>query len=355
MVTFAVSPVERTAYSGPLVSKHTINELREFKKEGCDTIVQATPTDALLAASASGFVRGAIQAYNTHHDLVLRPDDVWLAIMIQFGLYVNGNAEQLRSSLVRHEGQKELVVTRNGSLHTVDFGEMSVEMVDQMEKHLVDPTLKHWVLPSFSTTTDHDVIVGSVVMMASMKKYFSYKFRLCCGIPNVTLLGTVGDWEDIRARAAKLKTYGNAMIAWSEMLVPVLDQFVLAATGEPDVQFWTRICCNIGGGSGPRYISGWIGVFCAFDEDGKWQGGTKQVTTWGKVTTSEFPIINTNDIPPGYLTVDVTIDDNGTEYKALMFAGHTAFAVDKGTTIAPHLSWAIALKDGEPEKLGHFD
>ncbi|OQR94421.1 hypothetical protein ACHHYP_01325 [Achlya hypogyna] len=350
MVTFAVSPVERTAYGGRTVSKHTIKDLREFIKEGCDTIVQATPTESPLAASTSGFVLGAIEAYNQHHDLVLRPDDVWLAIMIQFGLFVNGNAEELRSSLVKHDGQKELVVIRGGSLYTVDFGEMSVEMVDHMEEHLVDPALKHWVLPAFSTTTDHDVIVGSVVMMASMKKYFTYKFILRCGIPNVTLLGTVADWEDIRARAAKLTTYGTDMAAWSAMLAPVLDQFVLAAKGEPDVPFWTRICSHYGGGSGPSYISGWISIFCAFDQDGKWQGGNKQVATCDGVITTEFPVIDTNDIPPGYLTVDVTIDDNGTEYKALMFAGHMAFAVEKATTIAPHLSWAIALKNGAPQE-----
>ena len=43
---------------------------------------------------------------------------------------------------------------------------------------------------------------------------------------------------------------------------------------------------------------------------------------------------------PGYLTVDVTIDDNGTEYDALMFAGHMAYSIgDNKASIAPSLSW----------------
>ncbi|KAH9130425.1 hypothetical protein LEN26_008528, partial [Aphanomyces euteiches] len=228
-----------------------------------------------------------------------------------------------------------------------DYGKMAAEMIGKMEEHLVDPSLGEWILPSFSTTTDHDRIVGSVVMMASMKKYFKYKFELCCGIPNVTLLGTVQDWETIRSRVDYLKRFGGHMVEWVEMLSGVIDQFVASAKGAVDVDFWQRICHNIGGGSGPRYISGWISVFCVFDEGGQWQGSTKSVE---EVTESEFPIINTNNIPAGYLTVDVLFDDNdddGVEYKSLMFAGHMSYQVEDKKTIIPTLSWAIVLKNDE--------
>ncbi|EQC40322.1 hypothetical protein SDRG_02223 [Saprolegnia diclina VS20] len=236
-------------------------------------------------------------------------------------------------------------------------------MVDKMDEHLVDPSLKHWVLPSFSTTTDHDVIVASVVLMATMKKYFTYKFSLCCGIPHVTLLGTVDDWQDIRRRLDKLSTYGKRMQQWTTMLAPILDQFVAAAKGQADVEFWDRICSHEGGGSGPSYLNGWISVFCVFNDKGEWQGDKMTDTVllrrpeanpddWFDVVETEvtydYPLVDMQDIPPGYLTVDVTIDDNGTEYKALMFAGHMAYSIgDNKASIAPSLSWAIALKNGE--------
>ncbi|KDO25464.1 hypothetical protein SPRG_09407 [Saprolegnia parasitica CBS 223.65] len=317
------------------------------------------------AARTFGFVRGVIEAYNNHHDLVLRPDDIWLAILIQFGLYVDGNAEELRSSLVKHEGKKELVVYANGTLYSVDFGALSKQMVDKMDEYLVDPSLKHWVLPSFSTTTDDDVIVGSVLLMAAMKKYFSYKFCLQCGIPHVTLLGTVDDWQDIRRRLDKLATYGERMQQWTAMLAPILDQFVAAAKGQADVAFWDRICSHEGGGSGPSYLNGWISVFCVFNDEGQWQGDKMTDTVMQRKpdaemqdgcfpyhdvdVTYDYPLVDMQDIPPGYLTVDVTIDDNGTEYKALMFAGHMAYSIgDDKASIAPSLSWALALKNGEP-------
>ncbi|EQC24977.1 hypothetical protein SDRG_17140 [Saprolegnia diclina VS20] len=234
-----------------------------------------------------------------------------------------------------------------------------------MDEHLVDPSLKQWVLPSFSTTTDNDIIVGSVVLMTTMKTYFSYKMCLRCGIPQVTLLGTVDDWLDIRRRLDKLSVYGEHMTQWTSMLAPILDQFV-EAKGQPDVKFWDRICNQEGGGSGPSYLNGWISVFCVFNDKGEWQGDHMSEMRWELKPDAEYdgnkasdyvevrvpydyPLVDMEDIPPGYLTVDVTINDNGIEHKALMFAGHMAYAVgDNQASIAPALSWAIALKNGEP-------
>ncbi|KAF0729104.1 hypothetical protein Ae201684_013240 [Aphanomyces euteiches] len=319
MTTFAVAPVQVENYSHNLTtqSHDILTPLNEFQKKGCKDILQATPIKGAFATSKSCFVLGAIEAYNKHHNLVIRPDDVWLAIMVQFGFFVNGNAETLRDSLVKHQGQKEL----RGWIWYL------------MEEHLVDPSMREWILPSFSTTTDHDRIVGSVVMMATMKKYFKYTFGLLC------------DWEAIRSRVDHLKPFGGHMVEWVEMLSGVLGQFVASAKGDVSVDFWQRICHYYGGGSGPPYISGWISVFCVFNEDGKWQGST-DFDGWGKPTKTDYPAIDTNSIPVGYLTVDVKINDNGVEHKALMFAGHMAFQVEDGNTIVPHLSWAIALKNG---------
>ncbi|KAH9098426.1 hypothetical protein Ae201684P_017638 [Aphanomyces euteiches] len=249
MITFPVSQVEVTAVENALDSSKAntiVSSLKDFKKEGCQDILQATPIENPSVPSTNGFVRGAIQAYNQHHNLEVRPDDVWLAIMVQFGLFVNGNAEKLRQGLVKHEGQKELVVVDNATLLSANYGKFATRMVQAMEEHLVDPALSEWILPSFTTTTDNDKIVGSVVMMATMKKYFSFRFKNACGLPNVTLLGTVEDWEDIRARVDKLADFGEDLIEWTCMLSGILDEFVLSAKGTVNVEFWKRICRGIG-------------------------------------------------------------------------------------------------------------
>jgi len=141
----------------------------------------------------NGFVDTVVEAYNKHHALVVRPDDVWLAILTQFNFFVNGNADTLRSHFVAHEGKKHLVINAVGNRYMADFGAMARQMTALMQANIADPHLHKWIMPEFSTTTQTDTTVSAIVMMATMKTYFSYEFGLCCGIPRVTLEGERGD------------------------------------------------------------------------------------------------------------------------------------------------------------------
>ncbi|RHY00746.1 hypothetical protein DYB36_013022 [Aphanomyces astaci] len=283
-VTLDVSPVKANPFELDFLERalkpggHVVHSRTEYKDQRCSEVIQSSSSstvdgdhDDTIIASANGFVLGAVRAYNQHHHLILRPDDVWLAITTQFGLFVNGHAEAVRDKLVKHkEGTQGLVVKAVGSLRTVDHGFLATQLVQQMTDHLVDSAISEWVLPSFSTTTDHDRIVGSVVMLAAAKKYFTYKSVLSCGIPSVTLHGSVSDWQEIQRRVATLSRFDHILTAkWQHMLEPVLDQFVAAANNTPDVGFWRRICHAVGGGSGPSYLSGWITLFSVFNDQGE--------------------------------------------------------------------------------------
>ncbi|KAF0691789.1 Aste57867_17060 [Aphanomyces stellatus] len=339
-----------------------VSAFKEYKDDKCTEVLQESPPSNHddTIGSNNGFVLGVLRAYSNHHNLVLRPDDVWLAIMVQFGLYVNGHAESLRSTLVKHtDGKEKLEVKSGGSLRTVEFGHLLEQFVGLMEEHLVDPSLGDWILPDFTTTTDHDRIVGSVVMMASLKAYFEFLLILGCGIPEVTLLGSVRDWENVRARVDGLLPFGPEMKTWVDLLVPVLDQFVAAANGNVDRDFWRQICSSYAEGSGSQFLSGWITVFTVFKRSGSWQGSDRLMRKsntnafrydaqgkpiFPKDEMSAYPVIQVDAVAPGYLTVDLQIDDNGALHDALLFAGHTSFDVVSSDTVAPQLAWALALK-----------
>ncbi|KAJ7153962.1 hypothetical protein C8R43DRAFT_1126629 [Mycena crocata] len=79
-----------------------------------------------------------ISAYNQHYALVLRPDDVWVAILTQFNFHVNANAEILPANFVAHDGKKQLTL-RTAAFD--DFGRLAREIVDLIEKNIVDPSL----------------------------------------------------------------------------------------------------------------------------------------------------------------------------------------------------------------------
>ena len=217
-----------TQYRSPVVTAEALLKGSCSKKSSeCKELLQSSfqphfsdPVSSPLYASSNGFVHGAIEAYNQHHHLVIRPEDVWFAIMTQFGYYVNTHAEDLRGQFVAHQGKKELKITMVGTRYTVDFGWFAEEMGRLLEKNVVDAELRDWILPSFSTTTRDDGVVASILMMGTLQKYFEYYCGLVCGLPSVTLLGTKEDWENILLRLEKLKQYGEGTTIWYHLLKP---------------------------------------------------------------------------------------------------------------------------------------
>ena len=157
------------------------------------------PSPAKYAPS-SGLVRTIISAYSNHWDIVLTPDVVWLTILQQFSAYVNGGdrAEQLRDRIVDFDGKKELTVNAAGTLFNAPYGFLTMQMAEEIAKNIKDPTLRTWVDPEFSTTTETDRVCAAASLMSIMQKYFSYRSDLTCGIPSVTLKGTVEDWQSLR-------------------------------------------------------------------------------------------------------------------------------------------------------------
>ncbi|KAG5179160.1 hypothetical protein JKP88DRAFT_270402 [Tribonema minus] len=321
---------------------------------------------------SNGFVDTIVHAYNEHHHLIIRPDDVWSAITIQFSYYVNLHAEKLRPIFVDFQGKKELVVDGFGSLFTADYAALATLMSGEIAKNIKDPSIREWVLPGFTTTTDHDKVVGSVVLMAAMQKYFSFKMRLSCGLPSVTLLGELSDWQEIEARAKRLADFdaGDGLMAeWSGLLAPILEQFTLSAQGKPSTDFWSKVCHRIGGASGPTYLSGWVTAFAVFNEKGKWVGRSEASlgsylfkdrwadaapaatnTTDGPAEQQpEWPFVDTSHIPSGTVSVPVTVDDHGTEYKTTLTAGHFGCTIVDGTGLQPALHWRLVLATDKPE------
>ena len=188
---------------------------------------------------------------------------------------MNAHAEDLRHLFVAHEGKKHLVVYASGDRYSVDFGYMARQMGHLISQNVVDKELRNWIVPSFTTTTITDRTVSCIIMMATLKAYFSYEFCIDCGIPQVTLEGTKEDWVQLRAKIEKLKTYGVQCIAWYHLLAPVLDRFVKAFDdphGEENITFWRRVAHVQDNGSNAPSLMGWITAFCVFSGTGEWLG-----------------------------------------------------------------------------------
>jgi len=126
LTTFKVSDVQPEKVdptkSG---SGHIAVQLSLYKHAKCGEIIQGTvfPKENIIPAeNGNGFVNAVTRAYNQHHHLVIRPDDIWQSIMTQFSFYINARAEDFRNKFVNFEGKKELVVYGSGKYKIVNLG-----------------------------------------------------------------------------------------------------------------------------------------------------------------------------------------------------------------------------------------
>ena len=60
---------------------------QKAKTMRCKELLQTSlvkPNFSTIHEQGNGFVHTVLAAYNQHHHLILRPDDVWIAILAQF-------------------------------------------------------------------------------------------------------------------------------------------------------------------------------------------------------------------------------------------------------------------------------
>ncbi|MFN7730397.1 MAG: DUF4419 domain-containing protein [Pirellula sp.] len=196
-------------------------------------------------------------AYARHYPLVLSPDIVWLTITQGLARHIQSNAEDLRHHFVSHQGKATITVVRNDFVKGSPdnpWPEVFSEFSTQVKKYIGDA--HDLIVSDFSTTGPVERAASEIVLLDSMQSYFDLLFVTICGIPSITLEGTVEDWQSIARRAEALAKYD--LDWWISPLLPILRQFANAAMGQVDTEFWQSIYQKPKVGSGREYITGWI-------------------------------------------------------------------------------------------------
>jgi hypothetical protein len=226
------------------------------------------------------------QAFADHRPLVLSPDAVWLTITQGLAQHVRLHARELRPRLVKHAGRERVSVDHLGPMpHDPDSWRA---FVDQFSKQLAAEAKGTDLFEcDFSTSTDVERIAARVVMLDAYSPYFALWMQFICGIPSITLTGTVADWRKIRDRVDALPGFG--LETWHRSLVPITDQFVSAAQGDVDTAFWQRIYSPVDAYGG-RVVTGWATRFYPYLKDA---GGLTRPNS-----LLELPIDEPRDVAP---------------------------------------------------------
>ncbi len=258
-VTFEVDqvrPATKPVPDGPLPTV--------FGRVAGRTLVSCTDVDAsLLTQTTVHPLAAAVHyAFSEHRPLILSPDVVWLTIAQGFAQHVNANAETLRRRFVRHEGRRTLTCPVR-SLETHEDWAAAIDGFCELVADEVEPGIADLVRCDFSTTTPVTRVAGDIVLLDAFQRYFVYEMMLICGIPEVTLLGSLEDWRKIEARVEALAEYD--LHWWTEWLAPVCREMRRTVEGSPDLDFWQSIYMpeEVYGG---EIVTGWIARFFPYLE-----------------------------------------------------------------------------------------
>lgn len=318
--------------------------------ENIDSTAFDTPPPKIIA-NTQGFAGAMIYAYQNDLNIVLRPDDVWLAILTQFSFYVNKHAEELRSKIAGYDGEKPLEIDMRHDLNDKSLRTLANRIINTVSKDVITTKFASSLLPSFSTTDETDRWVATIAILGSLKHYLEDVPTGNCGLANIRLEGRVSDWKSICDRVKTLgkEDYGEEVKEWAGYLV-IVCQYFLASMEKRNLHeihaFW-RLICDVGGrqlDAPTSTLGGWITAFCFWGPDRNriknfspeeikemcaQDGDDRQEVALGGV---RFPVISTEkSIPAGVTEFPVTVaqEKDSVEYDVTIIAGQMALKCTK--------------------------
>lgn len=358
--TFPVSDVELAWNKCKVLDREaTLTQLLHQPVEALYTSTR----DLVIASDAHPLAAAAREAFYEHRPLVLSPDVIWFCLAQGLAHHINLNAERLRHRFVRHEGKKKLVVVRPDFLlgqpnpwHEV-FATFSAQIAENVGK------LRDLVVADFSTTGPVERAASEIVLMDAFQAYFEYEMHIGCGIPSITLTGTIADWKSVRQRAAMLAELD--LEHWARVLLPVLDEVVATAEGEDRRTFWQSFF-HYESGSGGQELTGWIHVLFPYLSDLKgglvpnphldtWRGDFETVRARADEWQLQGPSIE--QLPSGLASAPVLASDSSGHETTLRFiAGLFGVTQDRETgALEPEMGWAIVYGDETGTRAGARD
>lgn len=320
-----------------------------------------------IGPSCNGFVHAVCEAYSGHHHLKIRPDDVWLSILVQLSFYFDRNGDKFRYMFEVREPWRDVGATdyatteeAQSALEEAELGGPIATKTKKSENDSDDADLQNWenwkdwenwenegddvidwVRPAFGTTWDADYKIALAIAREfgefnsdprnsiipdklevryprtdTRQPYFNYGVSYGCGLPSVTLLGEREDWDRLRGRLWEIATSRREGVEkFADQLETVLDNFVNSfdnPTSSDVIRFWKDIVFYKDGRSGTRYLSGWLSKFCFWSEEGE------EIQSY---STSGHRMIDTKRIPRGFASVVERKNNKGEMQSVKMLAG----------------------------------
>jgi hypothetical protein len=332
-ITFRVDDVEPAKDLLPTVKTH--EGLRELLGGPVESSCDYT-AEVVRGVTSHSLVSAVHLAFAGHRPLVLSPDMVWLTLVQGVAHHIMNNAEELRPRLVAYTGKTTLVVDRP------DFVRGSPEnpwpevfrAFSDLVRGMAKPEGYGLLVERFSTTGPVEQAAYEIALLDAFAPYFDYVLRCICGIPTVTLEGTVDDWCKIAEKAVRFMDWGLAW--WAKELLPILQELARTAAGHVDRKFWQGIYKPVESYGGD-VTTGWFAKLIPYTKDHLTGRASER-----NPLVVEGQGIRSDCLPSGLSQVPFVLDGKGGRRRMEFVSGVVGVTQD-GTTRAlrPKIGWAV--------------
>lgn len=331
--------IEKSSYKN-IFTNYLDNKSKLDLDNPFDLIMEAVDEtdDHVFNVGCNGFLATCTKAYDLHKPLEIWSDHIKLLIVQAFSIHINENSENFRSKLVCHQDKKQLIVEMD------NFSKQGLKnpwtdvfslFTKKIEEDTADKTLINYILENSQTTTVTTKVALSVSLMDICQKYYDYELHTKCGIPSITLKGSVDDWKKIRRLIEYIANYDFEW--YTEKILPMIDEFInAAANNKPNVDFWKNMVKKKGMSGGPFY-SGWIiNFFPYLLKSGKYIKSIMNDDSRCYITAAMIPD-GINFVPFTWKYFDDT-------YEMFFCSGFIGTVVTENKNLRPAVSWTVAEK-----------
>ncbi|MBC7864605.1 MAG: DUF4419 domain-containing protein [Bacteroidia bacterium] len=200
------------------------------------------------------------RAFSEHKAITIRPDDFWLIICQGFSEHIKLNGSSLKHLITDLKKKQTIKVQRDDFVKGKKdnpWPEIFPEFSKQVNEYLKSDLYSKLVC-EFSTSTKTDVTAFEISFLDGMSEYFDYLFYSLCGIPKITLEGSIEDYRKILSNLDELEKYDLGW--WIKKIKPIIHKIIETLSGNIDKSFWESIFKETNASGGP-YMSGWISNF----------------------------------------------------------------------------------------------
>ena len=283
-------------------------------------------------------------AFSQHRPLVLTPDTIWITLAQGFAHHLNAHAEALRSRLVAHKGKVTMKASAFGLANAQDWDDVIQQWSTGIQSH-IPAKLYQMMLCDFSTTTPVIRTASQVVMLDAFQQYFEYEVRFICGIPTITVKGTVQDWVTIRERVDVMAGYHLEW--WTDRLKPICDGFIETVQGNPSAAFWKHIY-SPKEAYGERVMTGWLADLFPYIKDPYIATPTVRnpVLNVRREQLTSTSGLSPTSVPTGLSRAPFIVKWASGQQEMELIAGFIGVKQDVKTgQIEPEIGWAVVEED----------